>query len=146
MARLSARVARAARRRQIAAVAVTVALGAGLAACGNQGTDLARQACSHVTRSLSLLHKAQHEQDPARAAVLDHQAYAELLAALPIAAEAAYHDEQYQALMTTLSQSSQVGEAKLASALTSECAIAESSPFNQAPPPSKVPPPAPAST
>ncbi len=122
--------------------AAIVALGASLAACGNQGIGLARQACSDVGRSITLLHQADRPQSSSSAAQLNHRAYVELLAALPIAAEATYVDNQWQALMTTLSQSSQLPEARLVPALEAECRVANSSVFNQAPPPSSIPPPA----
>jgi hypothetical protein len=116
-------------------------LGASLAACGNQGIGLARQACDDVGRSITLLHRADRSPDSPGAAQLDHKAYAELLAALPIAAQATYVDNQWQALMTTLSQSSQVPESQLVPALQAECRVANHSVFNQAPPPTSIPPP-----
>jgi hypothetical protein len=122
-------------------VAFTLALGASLAACGNQGIGLARQACTHVGRSITLLNQADHTHDSSNATELSHKAYVELLAALPIAAEATYVDNQWQALMATLSQSSQVPETQLVPALQAECRMANNSVFNQTPPPSSIPPP-----
>jgi hypothetical protein len=124
----------------VVAVAFAVALGASLAACGNQGIGLARQACDHVGRSITLLHQADRTESASGATELDHKAYAELQTALPIAAQATYVDNQWQALMTTLSQSSQVPETTLVPALRAECRVADNSVFNQAPPPSSVPP------
>ena len=123
-----------------------VSLGVGLAACGNSGQDLARQACAHVHRSVALLGEAGKEPGTARSATLNNQALAQLRAALPIAAEAAYDDGQWQALMTTLSESNRVAPTLLVPALTQQCAVAESGPFNQPGPTSSIPPPAPFGT
>ena len=133
--------ARFVRPRAVLVVAVIVALGTLLTACGNQGIGLARQACSDVGRSITLLHQADRSHDSSSAAELHQKAYVELLAALPIAAEATYVDNQWQALMTTLSQSSQVPETQLVPALQAECRVANNSVFNQAPPPTSIPPP-----
>jgi hypothetical protein len=133
-------------RRLAAGTVVVVGLGATLSACGNSGTVLAKQACSHVDRSLSLLTQAAHQSDPATAARLQQQAYNQLRQALPIAAEAAYHDGQWQALMTTVSESNRVPEATLVDALRAQCQQADSSIFGQPPPPSSIPPPAPVSS
>jgi hypothetical protein len=141
LAWLIGRRARLVRPRALFPIALTVALGISLASCGNQGIGLARQACGHVGHSIALLHQADRAQESANAAELEHKAYIELLAALPIAAEATYVDNQWQALMTTLSQSSQVAEVRLVPALEAECRVANRSVFNQAPPPSSVPPP-----
>jgi hypothetical protein len=127
-------------------IAAVVGLGVGLTACGNSGQDLARQACVHVHRSISLLAQAQHAPGPARASTLEADAETELRTALPIAAEAAYDDGQWQALMTTLSESNRIAPSTLIPALTQQCATTTSSPFNQPPPPSSIPPPAPFST
>jgi hypothetical protein len=77
---------------------------------------------------------------------LEADAETELRTALPIAAEAAYDDGQWQALMTTLSESNRIAPSTLIPALTQQCATTTSSPFNQPPPPSSIPPPAPFST
>ena len=66
--------------------------------------------------------------------------------ALPIAAQAAYRDGQWQALMTTVSESNRVPETTLVTALQQQCQQADSSTFDQAPPPSSIPPPAPVSS
>ncbi len=136
--------ARPARFRRLAAGAVVViGLGATLSACGNSGAGLAKEACGHIDRSLSLLARSSRETDPATAAQLQRLAYQQLRQALPIAAEAAYHDGQWQALMTTVSESNRVPESTLVDALTAQCQQADSSPFGQPPPPSSIPPPAP---
>ena len=130
-------------RRLAVGTAVAVGLGATLSACGNDGTALAEQACAHVDRSLNLLAQAARQTDAAVTARLQEQAYIQLRQALPIAAQAAYRDGQWQSLMTTVSESNRVPEATLVSALRAQCQQANSSPFRQSPPPSSIPPPAP---
>jgi hypothetical protein len=132
-------------RRTAVGIAVAIALGTALSACGNNGTALARQACTHINRSIALLRESDDHSDPSRSAQLEQQAYNELRKALPIAAEAAYRDGQWQALMTTVSESNRVPENTLVTALVAQCGEADQSPFNQPPPPSSIPPPAPAS-
>ena len=140
---MTAPTARGTLRRGAVAGAVALGLGCGLGACGNSGTALAKQACAHVERSVGLLKRSEQQSDAAGAARLRQRAYIELRDALPIAAQAAYLDGQWQALMTTLSESNRVPEAILTSALTVQCAVAERSTFDQPPPPSSIPPPAP---
>lgn len=136
------RARRPARLRALAAGGI-VALGLGglLSACGDNGTSLAKQACSHVNLSIALLRESDRRADQTQAAHLKERAYVQLLAALPIAAEAAGHDGQWQALMTTISEGNRVPETTLVNALTAQCKVADSSTFNQPPPPSSIPPP-----
>jgi hypothetical protein len=122
---------------------IVIGLGATLSACGNDGTALAKQACGHIDRSLELLKESGRQADAATSAQLANQAYDQLRLALPIAAQAAYHDGEWQALMTTVSESNRVPETTLITALQAQCQQADSSPFGQAPPPSSIPPPAP---
>ncbi len=131
-------------KRIVGAVLIATGLGASLSACGNSGTDLAKQACTHINRSIRLLEQSDHQSDHARAAQLAEQAYDQLRVALPIAAQAAFHDGQWQALMTTISESNRVPESTLVDALTAQCGEADSTIFGQTPPPSSIPPPAPA--
>jgi hypothetical protein len=121
-------------------------LGTALSACGNNGTALAKQACTHVNRSIALLKQSEQQRDVTESARFKQQAYIQLRDALPIAAQAAYSDGQWQSLMTTVSESNRVPETTLTTALTAQCKLADSSTFNQAPPPSSIPPPAPASS
>ncbi len=132
--------------RLAAGTVVVIGLGATLSACSNSGASLARQACGHIDRSLTLLARSNHETDVTTAAQLRQEAYRQLRQALPIAAEAAYNDGQWQALMTTVSESNRVPETTLVDALTVQCQQADSSPFGQPPPPSSIPPPAPVSS
>ncbi len=130
-------------RRLAVGTVVVIGLGAALSACGNNGTVLAKQACGHVNRSLSLLTEASHQTDATLATQLQQQAYIQLRQALPIAAQAAYRDGQWQSLMTTVSESNRVPETTLVQALRAQCQQADSSTFGQSPPPSSIPPPAP---
>lgn len=122
-------------------IVAIIAVGAVVSACGNSGLTLARQACTHVDRSITLLHQAQQQPTVYEGTRLDQQAYDALRAAMPIAAEAAYHDGQWQALMTSLSESDRVPEATLVPSLQAECSMATNSIFDQAPPPSSIPAP-----
>jgi hypothetical protein len=131
---------------------IVVGSGLGLAACAGNGQSLARAACVHVNRSITLYKQATADTDPASAATLNREAYIQLLDALPIAAQAAGKDSQWQALMTTVSEGSRVSESHLVGALTDQCGVADqSSPFQPAPsspvpPPASIPPPATAPT
>jgi hypothetical protein len=96
-----------------------------LGGCGQDGgSALARQACGHVERSLKLYAEAQKSPDASVALTDVSQAYAQLRAALPLAALATSGDGQWVALETTLTESSRVGEGYLVSALRRECAVA----------------------
>lgn len=123
-----------------------VGLGTALSACGNDGEALARQACTHINRSITLLKESDTPADRSRSAQLTQEAYSQLRQALPIASQAAYADGQWQALMTTVSESNRVPESTLVTALQAQCGSADSAPFNQPPPPSSIPPPAPVSS
>ena len=91
-----------------------------------------------MNASLVLLDKADHTTDPAAAAKLRNQAYLALLPALPIAAQAAYHDIQWEALSATLSEANRVPESELVPSLETQCHAADSSVFDQAPPPTSA--------
>jgi hypothetical protein len=90
----------------------------------------------HVNTSLGLLAKAEKTTHPDVAARLRNQAYLALLPAIPIAAQASYHDITWEPLSTTLSEVNRVPESELASSLQAQCQRAGSSVFNQPPPPS----------
>jgi hypothetical protein len=134
--------------RWVAGLVIVVGCGLGLAACSGNGKALAQAACVHVNRSIALYKQATSDTNPAAAANLDREAYIQLVDALPIAAQAAGKDSQWQALMTTVSESSRVSESHLVGALTDQCGVADqSSPFQPAPtspipPPASIPPPA----
>ncbi len=129
--------------RLAAAAFVITGFGASLSACGNSGATLAKQACTHINRSITLLKKSELKVDEDDAARLKQEAYDQLRAALPIAAEAAYNDGQWQALMTTVSESNRVPETTLVGALQAQCKAADATIFGQTPPPSSIPPPPP---
>jgi hypothetical protein len=121
---------------------VVLSLGAGLAACSNGGTDLARQACSHVSKSLSLFTRAERSPSQAQANFLAEQAYVQLRVALPLAAKAAAADGQWQALMTTLSETNRVAEQYLIKSLKDQCAVTrEQNPLQPSGPQHSIPPP-----
>lgn len=122
---------------RIIAAAALAALGAtGVAACGtSDALALARQACGHVQRSISLYQAAQSAGSPAAQQQKAAAALAELRQALPLAATAAGESAQWQALMTTLTESSRVPESDLVSALQQQCADASAGGQPVAPPP-----------
>lgn len=95
-----------------------------LSGCGQaSGTDLARQACVHVTLSVRDFELSTKPGTPAAAVSrLRTKADAELRAALPLAAAATSDDGSLNALMTTISESSTVDEAHLIPALKGQCA------------------------
>lgn len=122
--------------RLVAGLIAAVASGGALTACAASASDLAQASCKHVHASLALLTEADHTTDPAAAAKLRNRAYLALLPAIPIAAQAAYHDIQWEPLSTTLSEANRVPVPVLVPALRAECQSADSSVFNQPPPPS----------
>ena len=122
---------------RIAVAVVAVGLSGGaLTACAASAGDLARASCKHVNTSLALLTKAGHATDPTTAADLRNKAYLALLPAIPIAAQAAYHDVTWQSLSTTLSEASRVPESELVPSLRAQCQSATNGVFGQPPPPS----------
>jgi hypothetical protein len=120
------------------AVAVVVA-GSTLTACAASAGNLARSSCAHVNASIALYDRAQRTGDPTAAKALSAKAYLELLAAIPIAAQAAYHDIQWESLSATLSEANRVPESELLPSLRSQCQNADASVFGQQPPPSTPP-------
>ena len=92
----------------------------------SNGTDLARQACQHVERSLTLYQASLHAASPRGATSKQAQAVAQLRDALPMAATVAGEAGQYQALMATLAQSDHLPESLLVHALGAQCAAADS--------------------
>ena len=121
LAGVSRPAARGSLRRSGVAIVIVIGLGFTLAACGNGGTALAQQACAHVKRAMTLLKQSSHQTNPTEVARLKEQATSELQDALPIAAQAAFHDGQWQALMTTLSEINRVPATTLVTALTAQC-------------------------
>ena len=111
--------------RLLACIAGSAACGLALGGCAyTNGVALAQQACAHVERSVALYTSSEHGRAPATAAQDRAKALAQLRQALPIAARAAGDSGEWQALMTTLSESSRVPEHLLVHALRRQCRIA----------------------
>jgi hypothetical protein len=105
------------------------------AACSTQDGDaLARQACGYVSSSITLYDSSLSGKTPNEAIHLQDEAYDQLQLGLQPAALAAGDNGQWQALMTTISESSRVPERVLVSALQQQCAVAET-PGATPPPP-----------
>ena len=122
--------------RVVAGVVALLMAGGALSACGASAGDLARASCVHVNASLKLLGEADTTTDATRAAPLREKAYLQLLAAIPIAAQAAYHDITWEPLSATLSEANRVPESELVTSLKTQCQAADNSVFNQPAPPS----------
>jgi hypothetical protein len=126
--RRGTRVARGLSRRSIralvAAGAITTASIA-TSACGTQnGLALAKQACAYVNSSITTYESSLAIKDATTKAEVQQKAYNELQLALQPAALATTDNSQWQALMTTISESSRVPEGVLVSALQQQCAVA----------------------
>jgi hypothetical protein len=107
----------------IAAVALAVVLG-GCASSNAQA--LVRQACGHVDTSVALFERSLHEAGSAATADRS-RSLEQLRDGLPDAATAAGEDAEWQALMTTIAESSRVPEGDLVKALQRQCGVAQSS-------------------
>jgi hypothetical protein len=111
-----------------------------LAGCGSQSGDaLAKAACGHVNQSIRLYTEAKRADSAAGARTDLARAYAQLRAALPLAAEATSQNGQWVALETTLSESSRVMEGELLAGLQQQCAVADSPNPGEPPQPTEVP-------
>ena len=140
----SARTARRRRSARAAGAGIALLLGGTLAAaCGGGGASSAAAACTHVNRSLDLFRQSQQTTDQARSTALANQAYVELRVALPLAADAAAADGRWQALMTTLSETSEVPEKELVTALMAQCSATNLAAPGGSPPTTIPPPPPP---
>jgi hypothetical protein len=94
-----------------------------LSACGQDGNDLARQACVHVRLSVRDFElSVKPETAAVTSARLRAKASAQLRVALPLAADATSADGSMNSLMTTISESATVDEAHLIPALKGQCA------------------------
>ena len=97
-----------------------------LSACGQDGGDLAHQACVHVKLSVRYFElSTQPDLSATDAARLRTKADAELRAALPLAAQATSANGSMNSLMTTISESATVDEAHLIPALKGQCAVVD---------------------
>lgn len=103
-----------------------VSCAAGLSGCNGNGgaaTAYARAACRYVARSTAAFERSQHDQTPQAAAADNRAALTDLRLALGPAGLAAAKSTSWDALVTTLSETSdQVPEASLIPALTQQCA------------------------
>lgn len=96
-----------------------------LAACGNyQGNSLAREACSHVDRSIHLYREAEGAGSGVVIAEDRQKALVQLRIALPLASIAAGEAGTWEGLEATLSESNRVPEGRLIPALTDQCTAA----------------------
>ena len=126
--------------RTTAVVAACVVAGAGLTACSRgDALSLARQACGHVQRSIVLYQRSTTETEAPQQADAT-AALVQLRDALPLAATAAGEDSQWQAFVTTLSESSRVPEADLVPALEAQCADATTNGSSPSVPPTTAAP------
>jgi hypothetical protein len=97
-----------------------------VASCGGQGAlTLARQACGYVNTSILQYEESQTAKTEKQKLDLENEAYNTLQLGLQPAALATSDDNQWQALMSTISESSRVSEAVLVSALQQQCAVAD---------------------
>jgi hypothetical protein len=109
-----------------ASVVAAVAIAAGVSGCASSdGLNLAKQACTHVDRSLTMYRLSQKDPGTPKSAGEQMEAVKQLTVALPLAATAAGEASQWQALMATLSQTSREPESDLAYALQQQCAVAQ---------------------
>ena len=127
-------------RRRAAVAGGALALALGVSACaGRNGVDLAKQACSHVNKSLMLYRASQHAADPQQAGAEQNAALAQLHDAEPLAATAAGEAGQFQGLMSTLAESDHLPESYLVTALTAQCAATDAgNPFVPVTPPTST--------
>jgi len=114
-------------RQTAAAAAVGAVLFLATLLCGCSQQDalaLARQACTHVGKSILLYDEAQ--ASPAHAVALRElqEANNQLQDAEPLAAAATSDNGQWNALMTTLQEIGRVDEGHLLVALKAQCAVA----------------------
>jgi hypothetical protein len=101
------------------------ALGLLTSSCSSNAAGQGSEACRYVHSSLKLFSaslddsKARHTRAANRES---SQALTDLRLALPLAAQAAGSDGNWQPLMATLSESNRVPEVNLVHALTQQCA------------------------
>jgi hypothetical protein len=99
---------------------------------------LAKQACVYVSTSIALYESSLGHKSATETTQLQNEAYDRLQLGLQPAALAAGDNGQWQALMTTISESSRVPEGVLVSALQQQCAVADN-PGATPPPPGSTP-------
>lgn len=106
--------------------AAGISLGLVLSGCGNSGLTLAREACTHVDRSITLYTRSVRESDAQQAGADRTGAIVQLEEALPLAAQATSADPQWNPLMTTLEEAGVNSESHLVAALRAQCTLADS--------------------
>jgi hypothetical protein len=122
------------------AVGVVVSLAALLSGCSQQDAlGLARQACSHVAKSMHLYDEGLVNPVDASARHEVQEANDQLQDAEPLAAAATSDDGEWNALMTTLQEIGRVDEGHLLVALKAQCAVADA-PGGAEPPVTTLPP------
>lgn len=107
------------------ALAISVVLaGILLSACGQSSAlSLADDSCHHVEKSIVLFDASKHAPNESLANRDLSDAYVQLRLALPLAARANSANGQWDALMTTISESSRVKESHLVNALHDQCSV-----------------------
>lgn len=114
-------------RAALLALAATAVLSVVASGCGNgNGDTLAKEACEYVGTSISSYEASLTAKSKSESTHLSDEAYDELQLATQPAALAAGDNGQWQALATTISESSRVPEGALVSALTLQCQVANS--------------------
>jgi hypothetical protein len=97
-------------------------LALGLSGCGTEASyGLAGRACNHIHESITLYQESLKASTSAEAQKLSAEALAQLRVAMPLAVRAAADDGSWQAMMTTLAESSRVPEQHLITALQDQC-------------------------
>ncbi|HMK62230.1 MAG TPA: hypothetical protein VK386_01315 [Acidimicrobiales bacterium] len=128
-------------RQSIGAAVVIVGSILGLAGCAHSNAQaLVNQACTHVDKSLSLYQASTGAPSSATSQADGAAALQQLRDALPLAAAAAGEDPEWQAFMTTLSETSRVPEADLVTALSQQCSSVADGGIGPVSPPTSVAP------
>lgn len=108
----------------LGAIAAASVVGSG---CTNQnGQALAKQACVYVNSSIAMYESSLKDKNPGQAKRLASEAYDRLQLGLQPAALATSDNGQWQALMATISESAEIPEGVLVSALSQQCQAADS--------------------
>ncbi|MEI7746962.1 MAG: hypothetical protein WCJ28_05440 [Actinomycetota bacterium] len=113
-------------RRTALGVTALMASAISLSACAGNASAQARRACHEVDRAISAYQSAQQQSAPLLKQQKLSEASHSLTIALGYAADATSSDGSWNALMTTISQSVNVGIEKVIPSLTANCKIAES--------------------
>ncbi len=109
---------------RLAWAVVVVAAGLTISACGHgSALSYANDSCHHVESSIKLFNASTHAPSQSLANLDRSNAYRQLRLALPLAARANSANGQWDALMTTVSESSRVGESHLIHALGDQCRV-----------------------